>query len=140
MTFPVNRYGVTPYCQTRSLFSEEKKNDLPASDATLLIDKAIEKQNTAAAETTHTPQQVPALDTTHPYKIKYIADTAIYYIQGGIPQAADHMKVMLVIEGKETSHKARNRVDLYEDKQVERLCKEVAEKLGLRKDLLEADI
>jgi DNA primase len=47
---------------------------------------------------------------------------------------------MLVIESKETGIKARNRIDLYEDKQVEKLCKEVAEKLLLRKDLLEADI
>lgn len=50
------------------------------------------------------------------------------------------MKVMLAIENKQTSLKACNRVDLYEDKQLERLCKEVSEKLGLRKDMLEADI
>lgn len=47
---------------------------------------------------------------------------------------------MLVIEHPQTNLKARNRIDLYEDKQVERLCKEVAEKLQLRKDLLEADL
>jgi DNA primase len=47
---------------------------------------------------------------------------------------------MLVIESKATGIKARNKIDLYEDKQVEKLCKEVAEKLQLRKDVLETDI
>ena len=80
------------------------------------------------------------LDISNPYKIAYAGNTANYYVQGGLPKASDHMKVMLVIENKGTGIKARNRVDLYEDKQVERLCKEVAERLALRKDLLEADI
>ena len=50
------------------------------------------------------------------------------------------MKVTLQVEHPETKRKSRNKVDLYEDKQVERLCKEVSERLNLRKDLLEEDI
>lgn len=80
------------------------------------------------------------LDTSNPYKLRYESDTAHYFIQGGLPKTTDNMKVMLVVENKQTELKARNKIDLYEDKQVERLCKEVAEKLSLRKDLLEADI
>jgi DNA primase len=80
------------------------------------------------------------LDTTHPHKIKYTSDTAVYYIQGGLPKTTDHLKIMLVIENKATGIKARNKIDLYEDKQVEKLCKEVSEKLQLRKDVLETDL
>jgi DNA primase len=80
------------------------------------------------------------LDVSNPYKLSYTTDTAIYYIQGGLPKTTDNLKVMLVIESKQTELKARNKIDLYEDKQVEKLCKEVSEKLDLRKDLLEADL
>lgn len=97
----------------------------------LSTEKPIEKKK---------PEPDNQLNTSNPHRIKYSTGTAHYYIQGGIPKSTDNMKVMLVIESKETSHKARNRIDLYEDKQVERLCKEVAEKLQLRKDLLEADL
>jgi DNA primase len=46
---------------------------------------------------------------------------------------------MLSVENKQ-GFKSRNRIDLYEDKQVEKLAKDVAEKLDLRKDLVEQDI
>ena len=80
------------------------------------------------------------LDTSNPYKLRYSTPAAHYYVQGSIPRSVDNMKVMLVIEQPDTGLKARNRIDLYEDKGVERMCKEVSEKLALRKDLLEADI
>ena len=40
----------------------------------------------------------------------------------------------------QTSLKYRTKVDLYEDKQVRKLAREAAEKLGLRADLLELDL
>lgn len=80
------------------------------------------------------------LDSTHAHKLRYVTATAHYYVQGGVPKAVDTMKVMLVVEHPVTSMKSRNRVDLYEDKQVEKLSKEVSEKLGLRRDLLEGDL
>ncbi len=120
-------------------FSNEKEKPeiIVESEAKLLIEKSVEKK-----KSTETIQQhpTPALDTSNPYKLRYTSDTAIYYIQGGLPKTTDHLKVMLVIEHPQTAFKARNKIDLYEDKQVERLCKEVAEKLGLRRDLLEADL
>jgi DNA primase/energy-coupling factor transporter ATP-binding protein EcfA2 len=85
-------------------------------------------------------KHINELDTKNPYKLRYTTDTASYYIQGGISKILDVMKVTLVIEHLESLMKSRNKVDLYEDKQVEKLCKEVAEKLNLRKDLLESDI
>ena len=79
------------------------------------------------------------LNTQNPNKITYTTETATYYILGGLPKQLDMLKVMLQIENKQ-GFKSRNKVDLYEDKQVERLCKEVSEKLQIRKDLMENDI
>lgn len=93
-----------------------------------------------APEPTPTAPPLPALETEHPFKIIYRADAATYTVQGGLPKVADHLKIMLVIEDVATGQKARGRVDLYEDKQVERLAKEVSERLQLRRDLLEADL
>jgi DNA primase len=81
-----------------------------------------------------------ALDTSNPYKIRYATDTAIYYVQGSLPRTTDNLKIMLVIESVATGMKARNKVDLYEDKQTEKLCAEVAEKLHLRKDILQSEL
>ena len=105
--------------------------------AKLIIDSSVERKKTAEIIEQHPAQE---LDASNPLKVRYSSDTAHYYIQGGIPRQVDNMKIMLVVESKETSIKARNRIDLYEDKQVERLCKEVAEKLSMRRDLLEADL
>jgi DNA primase/energy-coupling factor transporter ATP-binding protein EcfA2 len=107
------------------------EKSLPAAQAGVEKKKLVE---TIQQQGTH------GLDVSNPYKLSYPSDTANYFIQGGLPRTTDNMKIMLVVENKRTELKARNRIDLYEDKQVERLCKEVAEKLQLRKDLLEADI
>ena len=105
--------------------------------AKLIIDSSVERKKTTEIIKEHPTHE---LDTSNPLKVKYSSDTAHYYVQGGIPKQVDNMKIMLVIESKETSMKARNRIDLYEDKPVEKLCKEVAEKLSMRRDLLEADL
>lgn len=80
------------------------------------------------------------LDTSHPYKLRYSTATANYFVQGSLPRTTDHLKIMLVIEHLEHQQKSRNRVDLYEDRQVEKLVQEVSERLHLRKDLLAADL
>lgn len=80
------------------------------------------------------------LNTSNPYKLSYTSDTAVYYVQGGLPKTNEHLRIMLVVENKSNQQKSRNKIDLYEDKQVEKLCRETAEKLQLRKDLLEADL
>lgn len=88
-----------------------------------------------------TPEtNAPELESYNPYKLKFFTSTANYYIQGGIRKEPDSMKVTLVIEQPETQVKSRNKVDLYEDKQVEKLTREAGEKLSLRPDLLEKDL
>jgi DNA primase len=99
-----------------------------------------QKETGIPVEKEKSQPEAPGLNTRNPFKIGYQTATANYYIQGGVSKQLDSMKVTLVIDHPEISYKTRNKLDLYEDKQVEKLCKEVAEKLNLRKDLLEADI
>ena len=80
------------------------------------------------------------LDASNPNKLIFRTETANYYIKGGIRKDLDSLKVTLVIEHKENLKKSRNKVDLYEDKQIMKLIREVSEKLNLRLDLLEIDI
>ena len=49
------------------------------------------------------------------------------------------MKVTLVV-ANETGKKSRQKLDLYEDKQVEKVSRLAAEKLSLRPDLIELDL
>ncbi|MBK7883596.1 MAG: toprim domain-containing protein [Chitinophagaceae bacterium] len=121
--------------RTTDFFLSTENTNQPG--AKLLIEKSVEREKTAAIIQQHPTHE---LNTANPYKLVYTSDTAVYYIQGGLPKTTDHLKIMLVIENPQTNFKARNKIDLYEDKQVEKLCKEVAEKLQLRKDLLEADV
>ena len=113
------------------LFSIEKENQ-----KTQIINPNAEPTKTLILE----PCALGALNTKNPFKIAYKTETANYYIQGGVSKLLDSMKVTLVIEHSKTNYKTRNKLDLYEDKQVEKICKEVAEKLGIRKDQLEADM
>jgi DNA primase len=108
----------------------------------LSSEKSIEKkkEREVPAQSAKPISSTNDLDTTNPYKLGYNTDTAHYTIQGSLPKTLDTLKVMLVIEHPGTGLKARNRIDLYEDKPVEKLCQEVSEKLQLRRDLLEADL
>ncbi|CAA0202468.1 toprim domain-containing protein [Tenacibaculum maritimum] len=81
-----------------------------------------------------------ALNTNNPNKITYETETAVYYIKGGIRKDLDSLKVTLVIEHLEYKTKSRNKLDLYEDKQTEKISREASEKLNLRADLVERDL
>jgi DNA primase len=79
------------------------------------------------------------LNSSNPNKIIYTTVTAKYYILGGISKQLDNLKVMLQVEN-ERGFKSRNRIDLYEDKQVEKVSKDIAERLLLNQSMLEQDI
>jgi len=108
----------------------------------LSSEKSVEKKKEAkaAVQPVLPPSPSKDLDTSNPYKLRYHTDTAYYYIQGSLPKSLDTLKVMLVIEHPGTGQKARNRVDLYEDKAVERLGQEVSERLNLHRDGVAADL
>lgn len=127
--------------RTTDFYFLSNENTSEQQDTTLFIEPPIEKvisneKNKSLPSAAH----AAALDISNPYKIKYATDTAVYYVQGSLPKTTDHLKIMLVIESVATGLKARNKVDLYEDKQTEKLCAEVAEKLSLRKDILQSEL
>jgi DNA primase len=125
-----------------NLLEQRQAPGVEGSQLFFSTEKSIEKKKEQQVPVQSAkPAQPPKdLDTTNPYKLHYQTDTAHYYVQGSLPKSLDTLKVMLVIEHPASGLKARNRIDLYEDKPVEKLCQEVSEKLQLRRDLLEADL
>jgi DNA primase len=101
------------------------------------IEESVEKENTSSESPV---KESTVLNSRNPYKLEYKTETAQYAILGGVSKVLDSMKVTLQIQHQQGVRKSRNKVDLYEDKQVEKLCREVGEKLNVRKDLLEADL
>ncbi|WP_281392630.1 toprim domain-containing protein [Chitinophaga varians] len=82
----------------------------------------------------------PGLDTGNPYKLGYSTEKINYYVQGGLSKVLDSMKVTLVVERRDNGQKSRNKVDLYEDRQIDKLAREVGERLQLDVSLLETDL
>src|SRR5690606_18910524 len=96
-------------------------------------------------ETKKVPEPAPSnlykLDTSHPHNLKYRTETADYEIKGGIGKnGLDRLIISLHIIHPESRKKSRVRLDLYEDKQVEKTAREAGEKLELRSDLIETDL
>ena len=84
----------------------------------------------------------PTLNTANPHNLIYRSGLASYEIKGGVRYAAkdlDCLKITVVIINSE-GRKSRQKVDLYEDKQITRAAGAVADRLGLRADLIELDL
>jgi len=87
------------------------------------------------------PNPTPSLDTDNPHNLIYRSAVATYEIKGGIRHAAkdlDCLKITAVVTNA-TGRKSRQKLDLYEDKQITRAAQAVADRLGLRADLVELD-
>ena len=132
--------------RTNVFLSSESTIETPNEQPKLLIQEAATTINTTTQPTTHhqqnnntQPQTPNNFNTTNPNKITYTTATATYYILGGIPKQLDSLKIMLSVENT-TGFKSRNKIDLYEDKLVEKLCKEVAEKLQLSQNKVEQEL
>jgi DNA primase len=109
----------------------------PSSDIILSAPLADENKTSESIESTI--QLDPKLNSVNPNKIIYTTTNALYYVLGGVPKQLDNLKIMLQIENIQ-GFKTRNKIDLYEDKQVEKLCKEITEKLQINYSLLEQDL
>lgn len=119
--------------KTRKLFSSTEK------EKTLIVQNhQLPHQTTNGGGSR--PEQQTSLDTTNPHNLHYSTETATYYIKGGIRKELDSLKVTLVIEHIETRQKSRNKLDLYEDRQTEKVAREASEKLQLRPDMVEHDL
>jgi DNA primase len=86
------------------------------------------------------PTSNPQFDSSNPHKLIYRTLSANYYIKGGLRNETDSMRVSLDIEHPQNGRKSRSKLDLYEDKQVEKIAREAAEKLQLRSDLIQLDL
>lgn len=125
---------------THEIFTDLIKKRIPFSLSIEPKKVKAESEGISTPKTgSHKPLQAK-LNTTNPNKITYQTETANYYINGGIRKDLDSLKVTLVIEHPEYTTKSRNKLDLYEDKQTEKIARESAEKLSLRADLIEMDL
>ncbi|OYU84369.1 MAG: hypothetical protein CFE24_07115 [Flavobacterium sp. BFFFF2] len=93
----------------------------------------------AQANPKEDPVAPSGFNAQNPSKITYATPSVKYTILGSLPKQLDTLKVMLQIENKQ-GLKSRNKVDLYQDKQVSRLCKEASEKLQLTAGLIEQEL
>ena len=96
--------------------------------------EAIEdSQKEERAEAAVNPANPPAeLDTTEAHNLIYRSARATYAVKGGVRTAAkdlDSLKVTLSIT-EEGGRRSRQKLDLYEDKQLTRTARAVAERLG----------
>ncbi len=121
----------------KSLFLSHEKLSKKEGNS-IEIASFLQKKEENEAQNEENPTQ-NHFNTDNPYKIIYKTEIATYSILGGLPKQLDMLKIMLQTENTQ-GLKSRQKVDLYEDKQVEKLCKEVAEKLQIRKDLMENDL
>lgn len=81
------------------------------------------------------------LDTSRPYDLRYSGLAADYSVKGGLGKNGyESMKITLVIADRETGRKVRNKIDLYEYRQVEKLSVEASERLGLNESEIEKDV
>ena len=85
---------------------------------------------------------VASLETNNPHQLLYCTATASYRIAGGVRAAEkdlDSLKITLIATSP-SGRKSRQKLDLYEDKQVEKCARAIAERLSLRPDLVELDL
>ena len=87
----------------------------------------------------HKSDSSSPLDTTNPLNISYHGVECELRIKGFNPRQIDSLKVSVQIIDRETRHDHRTKLDLYEYRQVGSTARVAAERLHLRRDLLEDD-
>jgi len=128
-----------PYLE--KLQVKEKNDDILVSlpEQALTAEEPSTKVKASSKE-----KKAATLQLVTPYRIEYNTGTARYTVKGSIGKGLDSLRVSMDIapnpENNPVALKYRTKVDLYEDKQVQKLAREAAEKLGLRADLLELDL
>ena len=91
----------------------------------------------------HTGATAPGpgtLISENPNCLSFTTHLAEYFVAGGVRKEWDSLRVTLIIQHSTARIKYRNKLDLYEHRQVERVSREASEKLTLRSDLLQIDL
>ena len=110
-----------------------RQNIFLSSEKNKIVEKPI---NTTATEANK-------LNTSNPYKLIFTSDTATYFIKGGVDKVMNKLTVTIEIENQNLQNninKRRFKIDLYDNKQIEKLVQEASELLQLTKSTLEKDI
>jgi len=95
--------------------------------------------------------RLEGLNTSNPYKLIYQTQTAMYLIKGGVDKVMSKLNVTLEIINEQLNdtsatlstgsiNKRRFKMDLYDNKQIEKTVQEASEYLQLNKSTLEKDI
>ena len=104
-----------------------------------IIFSSIEKKS-LDTQSAIKPSQSEGKLEIFPHRFLYRTATANYHIKGDIQGNFESLRVSLDIEHPQNGRKSRSKVDLYEDKQVEKLSRDASDKLGLRADLVLLDL
>ena len=111
-------------------------------EATKLFSELFENRSGVELKQAAPEKKKEIFYTADPYHIIYKTDLAEYVVKGGLrnsPKDLDSLKITLLVTS-ETGLKSRNKLDLYEDKQVEKISIVVAEKLDLNREQVELDL
>jgi DNA primase len=131
------------------LFSTEttENQEIPKSVEAIVLQTPTEKNKISEQKekTIETPihTQSSQLNTANPYKLLFTTSTAMYLIKGGVDKVMSKLNVTLEIINEqlnESINKRRFKLDLYDNKQVEKTVQEASEYLQLNKSNLENDI
>ena len=101
---------------------------------------SIGNKTTTTPSNSYKPASTAGRLEIFPHRFLYRTATANYHIKGDLQGNFESLRVSLDIEHPQNGRKSRSKVDLYEDKQVEKLSRDASDKLGLRADLVLLDI
>jgi DNA primase len=135
-------YQLRPEIKVSSVNTAEGEdiNSLALSHESAIFEHLLSTRLFLSSTENKKPKRNEQFDTSNPLKLTYRTLIANYYIKGGLRQEADSMRVSLDIEHPQNKRKSRSKLDLYEDKQVEKIAREASEKLQLRADLIQLDL
>ena len=124
-----NRIPINAQNDTTFFVSNEKSNEK----------KSIQSEGEKAQNTEGV--QSPLLKTDNPNRLIYAGLSGEYQVLGGVRvKETDSLKVSLTVIESSKNAKSRLKLDLYEDKQVEKAARDIGERLNLRADLIEIDL
>ena len=104
---------------------------------------STEKNKIVEKPSNTTVTEANKLNTSNPYKLIFTTDTAMYLIKGGVDKVMSKLTVTLEIINEklnESINKRRFKIDLYDNKQIEKTVQEASEQLKISNEKLKIEI
>lgn len=134
-------------------FQDERKNRIEAETQPVRAGQTLPSSNQLINSPIHPLSNSPThnLTTANPNKLVFTTQTAVYQIKGGVDKVMSKLCVTLEIINQQLNSginsstssvhsKRRFKIDLYDNKQIEKLIQEASELLQLTKPNLANDI